>query len=120
MSPRRKPVEVTVEASARDFVMARLAAARVAAASVVAAIDEALDLFVEVQDDEKGRDRRDLLQAALEGVGCATRALESAEEIMPQVDPEECEPWDDGDDDDEEDDGDEPERLPRATARRRD
>ena len=123
MSPRKKiKVAVVIDYTARDYAMARLAAARVAAASAVSAIDEALDLFVEVDEDEKGEERTELITTALESVGCATRALEAAEEIMDQVDPEECEPWDEGDDDeeDEEDDEDEDEDpIPRATARER-
>lgn len=101
--------------------MARLAAARVSAQSAVNAIDEALELFIEVDEDAKGKDRTELVETALESVGCATRALEAAEEALPGVDFEECEPWDESDDDDEdEDEDDESESpVPRATARMR-
>ncbi len=113
MSPRvKKVVEIEVEVTSRDFVMARLAAARAAARSAIDAIDDAITLFLEPEDDEDASDRKELVEAALEHVGAATRALESAEEMLPQVDPVECEPWDDegdeeSDDDDAEDEEDE-------------
>ncbi len=114
MSPRaRRKVEVEFDPDARDFVMARLAAARVSAAAAVTAIDEAIELFVDVEEDEDGGDRTEAIAAALEDVGRATRALEAAEERMPSVDPEDCEPWDTEEDDEE------PAELPRATARER-
>lgn len=108
MSPRakRKPViEVELDVSARDYVMARLSAARSAAASAIDAIDDAIGIFVEPDDDEDGSERKELVDAALEHIGVATRALETADEILPQVDNAECEPWDeDGDEEDPEDD----------------
>lgn len=87
------------EISERDFVMARLAAARVLAQSALEAIDEATLLCVHPEDDAKGRKRSDALGGALELVGAATRALEAAEQVLPDIDNEEGEPWDDDDDD---------------------
>lgn len=114
MSPRarRKP-EVEFDPDARDFVMARLAAARVSAAAAIMAIDETIVMFVDVEEDEDGADRTDAIAAALEEAGRATRALEAAEERMSKVDPQDCEPWDTDEDDEE------PAELPRATARER-
>lgn len=111
MSPRKREIiHVDAEPGARDYVMARLAAARISAMAAVGAIDEAIELFVEVEEDDDGSERTELVETALENIGCATRALESAEEKMPKVDPEECEPWDADE---------EPAELPRATARSR-
>lgn len=89
------------EFSARDFVMARLAAARAAAQAAIEDIDASLNLFIDVEEDKKAKEREELLGSALESIGCATRALESAEEMMGEVDPEECEPWDGDEDEDE-------------------
>lgn len=89
------------EFSARDFVMARLAAARAAAQAAIEDIDASLNLFIDVEEDKKAKEREELLGSALESIGCATRALESAEEMMGEVDPEECEPWDGDDEEDE-------------------
>lgn len=103
--PRKKiRVELKVEVTERDFVMARLAAAAVSARGAADALDEALAIFVNPDEDDKLKERKELLATALEGLGCATRAAESAEEIIDQVDPEEREPWDD--EDEEDDDGD--------------
>ena len=106
MSPRAKiRVEVELEATPRDFVMARLAAARAAAQATIEAIDDALNFFIDPDEDKKGKERKELVGSALESVGCATRALESAEETIDQVDMAEVEPWeDDEEDEDDEDD----------------
>lgn len=100
MGKRKKAAEVEVDPVARDGTMARLAAARVCAQSVVDQIDEALGLFVDPDEDSDGSERVELIKGALEAAGMATRALEAAEEVVAFIDPEECEPWDeDGDDD---------------------
>ncbi len=104
---RRVVAEVEIDESTRDTVMARLAAARSCAAAVVDAIDEAIALFVEPEEDDDASERLELIETALETAGMASRALEAAKEAMPGVDPEECEPWDeDADDDDDDDDKD--------------
>ena len=103
---KRRTVRVEIETSPRDFVMARLAAARASAEAAIQAIDDAVTLFVNPQDDKKGKERAELVESALEALGCATRAAESAEEVLGQVDPLEIEPWDDDGDDDDEDEGD--------------
>lgn len=110
-----------IEVTERDYVMARLAAARTAAQSSIEAIDEALALFVDPEEDARGRQRKELIDAALEAAGCVARALEDAENVLPDVDYEECEPWDS--DEEEESEGDDEEEdepeIPRATARKR-
>jgi hypothetical protein len=106
--PKGRP-SVEVDPTTRDFVMARLLAARASAQAAIDAIDDATLLFVEPEDDEKGKKRRKLLEAALDASGAASRALECADEAMPEVDFVECEPWDedgDEDEDEEDDDGD--------------
>lgn len=108
-------VEVEISPSPRDYVMARLAAARSAAADTLANIDEALGYFVDAEDDD-GAERAELVASALENVGFATRALESAEEVMPQIDPEESEPWEGDDEEDDEPMNPDP---PRTVARGR-
>lgn len=115
MSPRRKEQKApALEVTARDFAMARLAAARSCAQSVTSAIDEALILFLDPDEDDDGAERVQMIEDALDLAGSCARALESAHEVMPLVDPEECEPWDE----DGEEVDDEPEDLPRARVAR--
>lgn len=68
------------DACSRDFVMARLAAARASAQAVLDAIDETLVLFVTPDEDERGKQRKEFLEAALEASGEVSRALEAAQE----------------------------------------
>lgn len=98
---RQIVVEEEDEITTRDFAMARLAAARASAQAAIDAIDDAVTAFVEPEEDEKGTERTELVDAALECLGRATRALESCAEILPQVDMTECEPWDEDSDDDD-------------------
>lgn len=86
---------------ARDFVMARLAAARATATNAITALDEALALFVDPQEDASGRKRKEAIGDALEEIGAATRALESAEESFEDADVEAGEPWEEDEDDDD-------------------
>ncbi len=99
MSPRsKKRAEVVaspkVEITLRDYTMARLAAARAAFAAGIDAIDDAIGLFVDPDDDDDGSERKEMIETALEHAGAAARALECAEEVIDHIDPEECEPWD--------------------------
>lgn len=105
MPPRtRKQPEVEVDddeaIAARDAVMARLAAARAAATSTVAAIDEALLLFINPDEDTSGRKRKEALDDALEEAGAVCRALECAEEELDDADMKAREPWEEEEDDD--------------------
>ncbi len=81
-------------ATARDYVMARMAAARSCAQNAIDSIDEGVALFVAPGEDASGKKRTEAVEIALEQLGCATRAMESAEEAMPDVDTDEEEPWD--------------------------
>jgi len=105
--------ELEIDASPRDFVMARLAAGRAASQSAITAIDEVLNLFVNPDQDKRGKEREEMIAEALEALGCACRAVEMAEATFDQVDLDECEPWDDeavtGEEDEEEDEDEEEE-----------
>jgi len=106
---KKRTVEVVdeLDVTSRDYVMARLLAARASFQASIDAIDECAALFVNPDDDKKGDERKELIDSALEAAGAGSRALESAEETFDQIDPTEGEPWDEDDDDDEEDeDGD--------------
>jgi predicted ATP-grasp superfamily ATP-dependent carboligase len=81
-------------ATARDYVMARMAAARVCAQNAVDEIDSGLALFVMPEEDASGKKRTECMELALEQLGCATRALECAETSLTDVDNDEEEPWD--------------------------
>lgn len=96
--------EIDFDPTPRDYVMARLAAARAASQSAINAIDEALNLFVNPDEDDDGGERTEMIDEALEAAGAAARALEAAETAMAQLvdeDVEAGEPWDDSGDDDE-------------------
>lgn len=95
-----------VDATDRDFVMARLAAGRTAASDAVTMIDEALSIMIAPDDDAKGKKRKECIVDALEALGVATRAMECAEENVDEYDPTEGEPWDVEEDEDEDDDED--------------
>jgi hypothetical protein len=101
--------DLEIEPSERDFVMARLAAGRAAAQSAITAIDDVLNLFVNPHQDKRGKEREDGIGEALEALGCATRAVETAESTFDQVDLTECEPWDDEADEEDEDEDEEDE-----------
>lgn len=92
-----------IEASPRDYVMARLAAGRSSAQAAVDAIDVAISHFAMPDDDQKGKERRECVSEALESLGAATRALECAEEVLDSADMTEGEPWDEADDDEDDD-----------------
>lgn len=100
MSPRakKKVIEVKtdaeVEATARDYAMARISAARASAAAVIDACDDFIALCIDPDDDDDGGERAELIDSALEHAGAASRALESVEVMFDKIDPEECEPWD--------------------------
>ena len=77
----------------RDFVMARLAAARAALQLALDGVDEALAMFLDPDEDRAGKERADLISGALECAGTGSRALECADEAMADIDPTEGEPW---------------------------
>ena len=105
--------EISFEVTARDYFMARLAAGRSAAQDALTALDEAIAMCVHPSDDASGKKRKELVDAALEALGMASRSIEDAEDVREEVDPEEGEPWEDGEGDEEEIE------APRAKASRR-
>ena len=82
--------------------IARAAVARNALQAAIDSLDEMTALFANPDDDDDGKERKDLLDGAVEQVGIASRALEAAEEGIGQRDLrfDIGEPWDDEDDDD--------------------
>ena len=93
-----------VPADARNYVMARLAACRVALSGATEAVDETISLFVEPEDDPEGKVRAEFLEGIDELVGDAARAVQAAQELMDSIDPAEGEeelPEGDGHDEDE-------------------
>jgi hypothetical protein len=102
-------VKVEIVPDARDYCMARLAAARVSAQAALDAIDESLMLFVCPGDDKSGKKREGLMEAASEALGEASRGIEAATgeegwEAMDDEDVKAEEPDVDDEDEDEEDD----------------
>lgn len=96
----------------RDFVMARLAAARQHATSTLEAIDGCLSLFVFPAEDKQGKDRAEALDIASESAGDTSRSIELAQALFEDFNKEELaeeEPEsDDGDDGDDEEGGRDP------------
>lgn len=88
--------------AARDFVMARLAAARAHIGGASDALDELLQLMVDPDEDRKGKRRAELLEAVDAVLGEAATSMQIAQAGWSDCDPAEGEP--EPDDDDEEDD----------------
>ena len=84
--------------------MARSAAALGQLAAATAALTDAMALFVSPDEDKKGTERKELLDAALEHASSAVRALESADEVIEEVKPLDVEPWEDDEEEDEDED----------------
>jgi hypothetical protein len=93
--------------AARDFVMARLGAARACVGAASTEIDNALGCFVSPEDDKKGEERGGAMESAVDLLGEAVRAVEAAQDMLEDVDFSEGEPdlpEGDGEDPEEEED----------------
>ena len=114
MSPRKKPdPEPSFETSDRDYFLARLAVTRSHLAAGIEAIDCIVALTVDPEEDQKGKEREDLISAATLEVGLASRSLASAElawhDEGADLEIAEGEEYEEGDDEDGEGDEDEDE-----------
>jgi hypothetical protein len=92
--------------AARDFVMARLAACLVNLEAAKALVQDTLGLMVTPEEDDKGKQRAQNLEAIDDAIGLAATSVQSAQGEWEEVDPKEGEPdfeddEDDGDDEDE-------------------
>jgi hypothetical protein len=90
----------------RDFVMARLAAARGHVSAAAEAIDGCISLFLWPIEDKDGSDRSDALDVACGAAGDLSRAVEAAQAILEgmnkkQLSEEEPDDEEELDDDDE-------------------
>src|SRR5678816_3008009 len=82
-------VEEEVDAElARDFVMARLGAARAHAAAAVDGIDVALAYFVDPSTDPKGKEREEVIDGVDTALGNAAIAVQAAQSALDDIDPE--------------------------------
>lgn len=113
-----EPADIDVAPSVRDYFMARVAAARLSAQSIVDSCDEIIALCLDPDEDRKGRERNEAVEEALDAAGAVSRALECADAALEadNFDPLECEPWDE---DGDEEDSEPVIEVPRATARKR-
>lgn len=66
-------------AETRDFIMARLAAARVQCVSAADAIDACIDAFVDPGEDKDGAARKEFLEIASDMSGEVSRSIELAQ-----------------------------------------
>lgn len=98
--------------ASREYTLARLAAARGALASAASGLDEILVLMVAPDDDKKGDQRSELLEAIDESIGFAAPAVQSAQASWKDCDPEEGEP--EAEIDEEEEPEEEEDDKPRA------
>lgn len=85
--------------AARDYVMARLGGAIASLDAAREATSAVLALFVNPDEDNRGKDRKELLDDAQEAVGAASRGIDAAVEEIDEVDFAAAEPWEDEDDD---------------------
>lgn len=85
-------------AAARDYVMARAAGALASIETAKTSLIEMLSLFVNPDDDSKGKERRELADAALEAASCAVRGIEDLNETLPEADMKMGEPWEEAED----------------------
>lgn len=88
--------------SKRDFVMARLAAARTAARQSIDAIDVCMEFCMD-GDDEEGDQRREAMDLVLDFSGAVSRSIESAQEVFDSMSAEDLAEGEDDDEDDEDD-----------------
>ncbi len=79
-------------AEERDFVMARLAAARAHTARITAGIDTCIDYFLYPEEDEDGEGRKEVLDELLDDIGGLTRSIDAAQSLIGEIDPKEEEP----------------------------
>jgi hypothetical protein len=93
--------------AAREFLLARLAICRGALAAAAVSLDDALALFLDVEQDVKGKQRSELLETVDAAIGEAARAIQLAMPAMADIDPAEAEPDEEDGDDEDDDDEDE-------------
>lgn len=118
---RRDEEKAEVASAARDFVMARLLAARGSVAIAAEAIDQVADMFTDPGEDASGNKRKQLLEAIDAALGAAAISAQLAMAEMANIDPEEEEPdpeSEDDDEDEEEEDDDESKDEPAKRRRR--
>ena len=75
--------------SQRDFVMARLAAARGTLAAATEALDNCIIQFVFPDDDKNGKERNEALEALADAAGDLSRSVELAQAGMESISKEE-------------------------------
>ena len=94
----------------RDFVLARLAVCDAMLANARETLQGIVNHFVDPDDDPDGATRKELLASADDWIGEAARAVQAAQELAVDIDPQEGEPdlpeGDGHDEDDDEDDDD--------------
>lgn len=90
--------------AARDFTMARILAARVAALGAIAALDEFAAAMVTPSADKAGKRRSKLLEDANAYAGDVASSVQLAMTSFDDVDPTEEEPEPDDEEEDEEED----------------
>lgn len=73
----------------RDFIMARLGAARALASAAGEALDSCIILFISPEDDKKGTERNDCLEIVSDIAGDLSRSIEMAQACMAEIDPAE-------------------------------
>lgn len=88
-----EPLDEDEATVSRDFIIARIGIAISEMDQARAALTDALAMFVSTDDDKTGKERAELVDAAIEHASNATRALELAQDNLDEYDPSEGEPW---------------------------
>lgn len=76
----------------RDFVLARLAAARGFVGMIQSDLDDCLQLFLGPEEDKDGKQREEAIAIMVDSAGLLSRSLEAAQEMLSETDPKEEEP----------------------------
>jgi len=67
------------QSTQRDFVLARLAAARAHSARISEGLESCIDFFLFPEEDEDGEGRKEILEALLDDIGGLTRSVDAAQ-----------------------------------------
>jgi hypothetical protein len=72
-------------AEARDYIMARLAAAKAYNLAVGDTLDTVIEAFVDPADDESGASRKEALEMASDASGEVSRSIELAQVVFDEL-----------------------------------
>lgn len=105
---KKRPPKLVCEPNSRDYVMARIAAARTSAQAFVDTCDEILGHFTDPAEDKDGEERDGAFDVGAEALGAASVSFGEAHRVWDEDDDESMlEGEEDYPDEDEDEEGDE-------------